>query len=191
MGRLSNHSGASKQELRPQDPGGGRSEVPDERRLVVIEGVSPEIDCGRFSVKRVIGDEVVVEVDAFADGHELLHCSLLHRKGRERSWRSEPMKPLGNDRWRGSFTVSSIGRHDYTILAGIDPFETWRRDLGKRITAAQHVSVDLLIGAEIVEREAVRVSRTGRSAGDRRALDGWIERLRSAAEIGAPPAALS
>jgi Domain of unknown function (DUF3416) len=28
----------------------------DGRRRVVIEGVSPEIDCGRFAIKRVVGE---------------------------------------------------------------------------------------------------------------------------------------
>ena len=47
------------------------SQLADGRGRVVIERVSPQIDCGRFPVKRVVGETVVVEADVFADGHDL------------------------------------------------------------------------------------------------------------------------
>jgi starch synthase (maltosyl-transferring) len=37
------------------------------RIRVVIEGVKPEIDGGRFPIKRIIGDKVIVEADIFAE----------------------------------------------------------------------------------------------------------------------------
>src|SRR4030095_10120232 len=40
------------------------------RKRVVIEGVAPEVDSGRFPIKRVTGESVVVEADVFADGHD-------------------------------------------------------------------------------------------------------------------------
>ena len=54
------------------------------RRRVVIEGVRPEIDGGRFPIKRAIGEKVIVEADIFADGHDSLSCVLkYHREGNE------------------------------------------------------------------------------------------------------------
>ena len=44
--------------------------LPDRRR-VVIEGIRPQVDGGRFPIKRVVGDEVLVEADVFADGHDV------------------------------------------------------------------------------------------------------------------------
>src|SRR6185437_7540750 len=41
-----------------------------EQRRVIIEHVRPEIDGGRFPVKRVVGDTVIVEAAVFADGHD-------------------------------------------------------------------------------------------------------------------------
>ena len=38
----------------------------------IIEAVSPEIDGGEFPIKRVKGEEVVVEADIFADGHDVI-----------------------------------------------------------------------------------------------------------------------
>src|SRR4051794_8866966 len=112
------------------------------RQRVIIEGVEPEIDCGRFPIKRVVGETVVVEADAFTDGHDVLSCLLLHRpdrpgdRGRTRSalrWTEVPMEALPNDRWRGEFTVTQLGRWIYTVVAWVDPFKTWRRDLRKRV----------------------------------------------------------
>ena len=45
-------------------------ELPKEgRHRVVIARVSPEIDSGRFAIKRILGDKVIVEADVFADGN--------------------------------------------------------------------------------------------------------------------------
>jgi starch synthase (maltosyl-transferring) len=70
------------------------------RHRVVIDGVSPEIDCGRFPIKRVVGETVLVEADVFADGHDQIACQVLYWQD-ERSVQASPMTPLGNDRWRG------------------------------------------------------------------------------------------
>ena len=80
------------------------------RRRVVIEGVRPEIDCGRFAIKRTIGERVVVEADIFTDGHDQAAAALLSRRDGDRVPAESPMQPLGNDRWRGSFRVDAVGR---------------------------------------------------------------------------------
>jgi len=144
----------------------------DGRLRVVIARLSPEIDGGRFAIKRVAGEKVVVEADVFADGHDQVACQILF-------WRDEdqpqvsPMKLLGNDRWRGEFSVVKLGRYQYTVEGWIDRFQTWRRDLEKRIAAKQDVSVDLLIGAGLIEAAA------GRAHGeDAEVLVDWAKRLR-------------
>jgi starch synthase (maltosyl-transferring) len=121
------------------------------RNRVIIEGVKPEIEAGRYPIKRIVGDQTVVEADILADGHDALSCALLYRKEGDANWTEVPMEPLGDDRWRGSFSVQELGRYRYTVLGWIDHFKTWSRDLGKRVEAGQDVSVDLLIGAELVE----------------------------------------
>ena len=71
------------------------------RRRVAIENIQPQVDCGRFAIKRVVGESVVVEADAFADGHDHIACRLLYRFEHDAEWTHVPMVPLGNDRWRG------------------------------------------------------------------------------------------
>jgi starch synthase (maltosyl-transferring) len=129
-------------------------EMTEARRRVIIGGVSPEIDGGLFPIKRTVGEEVTVEADIFTDGHDLLSCVLLFRKEDDRDWDGVPMEPLGNDRWRGAFRVSGMGRYRYTIRAWVDRFGTWRRDLKKKVEAGQEVGVDLQIGVQLIEEAA-------------------------------------
>jgi starch synthase (maltosyl-transferring) len=133
------------------------AELPAERRQrVVIERVTPEIDAGRFPIKRVSGETVEVEADAFADGHDVVAGVLLWRPEDAERWSETELEPLGNDRWRAGFTVQQVGFYRYTVEAWVDRFLTWRRDLAKRIEAEQDVAVELLIGAQLVEAAAQR-----------------------------------
>jgi starch synthase (maltosyl-transferring) len=91
------------------------------RRRVVIEGVSPEIDCGRFPAKRTAGDAVAVEADIFTDGHDAIGCVMLWRPDGARTWRETPMEPLGNDRWRATFDADRLGIFRYTFEAWVSP----------------------------------------------------------------------
>jgi starch synthase (maltosyl-transferring) len=144
------------------------------RKRVVIEGVAPEIDCGRFPIKRVVGEKVVVQADIFTDGHDALRCVLLRRKDEEKEWSESPMLFLVNDRWRGEFTVTDLKPYSYTIQAWIDPFETWLELTLKKLEAGQDVAVDLLAGAELIEGAAERASGE-----DARHLKEWAAMLRS------------
>jgi starch synthase (maltosyl-transferring) len=119
---------------------------------VVIEGVRPEVDCGRYPIKRVVGEEVAVEADVFADGHDVVVCELIYRKSGDKGWNAVPMAFLGNDRWRASFCVEQVGRYEYSVRGWTDPLQTWKRDLEKRKAAGQDIAIDLKIGAEIEAR---------------------------------------
>src|SRR5579863_9587235 len=123
----------------------------DGRRRVVIESVRPQIDCGRFAIKRVVGETVIVEADVFADGHDEIGCRILYWPDKGKEAQSFPMKPIGNDRWRGEFPVLTPGRYEYTVEGWIDRFKSWHSDLIKRIDAGQDVHVELLIGAKLIE----------------------------------------
>lgn len=126
------------------------------RRRVVIEGISPQVDGGRWAVKRIQGDRVVVEANVFGDGHDEVRCVLLWRHQRAEHWSQLPLEPLGNDRWRAGFVVDEIGTYQYTVCGWIDRFSTWRHDFEKRVAAGTDLSVDLAIGARIVEEAADR-----------------------------------
>jgi starch synthase (maltosyl-transferring) len=143
-----------------------------DRRRVLVEGVRPEIDGGRFAVKRTIFEPLVVEADVFTDGHEALSGRLLWRHERDRRWREEPLEFFGNDRWRAAFTPEKLGKYRYTIEAWLDPFKGWRRDMEKRLAAYQDVRLDLVIGGRLIAEAGERAS-----GGDARTLARAAERI--------------
>ncbi len=143
------------------------------RRRVVIDAVRPNVDDGRFPIKRVEGEKVVVEADIFADGHDELSALLLYRRGSVGPWTEAAMTPLPNDVWRGEFRVTGLGDYYYTVQAWVDRFKSWRRGMAKKLAAEQDVAVDLLIGAELVAEAATRAT-----GNDRKAFEGFADKLR-------------
>jgi starch synthase (maltosyl-transferring) len=125
-------------------------------RRVVIERVEPEVDGGRFAIKRTVGEEVRVRADIYADGHDLLSAMLLYQPVGDSVRTEVPMRVVNNDRWEASFRVEKLGRYVYTIVAWVDTFRTWSADLRKRADAGQDISVDVQIGAEMVGAAAGR-----------------------------------
>ncbi len=161
----------------------------DGRRRVVIEGVSPEIDGGRFPAKRTVGDNVRLEADIFADGHDSVAAVLLYRPETSKTWIERPMRALVNDRWAGDFLVTQLGRYRYTIHAWVDHWLTWRHDLLKRIQANSDTTLDYLIGAELIEHAAGRAEGSDadwlrKQAAPLRAENDGVDSLREVA-IGA------
>jgi len=142
------------------------------RKRVVIEGVTPEINCGDYPIKRVIGESVTVQADIFTDGHDQITAVLLYRHAGKKKWQEIPMQFLVNDRWEAEFTVEGIGETTYTIEAWVDHFKTWQQDLLKRFEAGQNLKVELQIGAEFVEEAAKRAG-----ANDAKKLQAWAKSL--------------
>src|SRR5512134_960179 len=153
--------------------GGDAGRHSDGRMRAVIENVAPCVDGGRFAVKRVVGDRVVVEADCFADGHDVLAARVLWRAEAERDWHEAPMTPIGNDRWRGSFDVDRLGRYVYTATAWVDPFLSWRHDFARR-EDAEDLRIAALAGADLVAAAAARAPQAERAR-----LASWADRLRA------------
>jgi starch synthase (maltosyl-transferring) len=105
------------------------------RRRAVIEDVYPQIDSGRHPICRVVGDEVVVTAAIFADGKDEVAARLLFRHFEDRRWTFASMHATGNDLWSGSFRVDKLGCWRFSLLAWIDHFATWTKELKKRIAA--------------------------------------------------------
>ena len=56
-----------------------------------IEDVYPELDGGRYPVKRIVGDQFEVRADLFRDGHDMLRAVVKFapdgsRNGAKRRW---------------------------------------------------------------------------------------------------------
>ena len=144
---------------------------------VVIEGVEPSVDGGRFAAKRAVGETVVVSADVFADGHDALSAVLLYRSGAGSEWSQAPMRELGNDRWQGEFTVEQNGPYAFCVEGWVDHFRSWRRDFEKKHAAGQDGPLDVLAGAELVQAAAERAA--GVDAADAKTLREWASALRT------------
>lgn len=123
-------------------------------RPIVIENVQPEIDHGRFPVKRAAGARFEVRATVFKEGHDRLAVVIRHRIAGQTSWNETPMtiENPGLDLWRGEFSLLEIGRHEYTIEAWVDEFESWRHEVEKKAEAGLDLTLELLEGRALVAR---------------------------------------
>jgi starch synthase (maltosyl-transferring) len=132
------------------------AKMPATTGRVVIEAESPQVDGGRFAAKRVVGEPVMIEADVFGDGHDAIGAMLRHRRIGARRWVETPMTPLGNDRWTAEFLPETLGVWQFEIEGWQDHFATWLDGLEKKVAAEVDVSLDLLIGADLVTAASAR-----------------------------------
>ncbi|QCR22795.1 alpha-1,4-glucan--maltose-1-phosphate maltosyltransferase [Pontibacter sp. SGAir0037] len=144
-------------------------------KRVIIENVKPELNCGQYPVKRVVGEELTVSADIFTDGHDEVKAVLLYRHSKKKKWEEVPMEFLGNDRWQGTFIPDAMGLYEYTLQGWIDHFYTWQKGLKKKFEANQDITVELQIGAQFLEAAAAEAK-----PGQQKRLRKWAEELKHA-----------
>lgn len=119
---------------------------------VVIENLQPLVNGGRYPIKRVVGEDVVVEADVFKDGHDAVAALLKWRLVGEQRWNETPMALFENDRWRGAFTIYEASVHEYTVEAWIDTFGAWRHEFATKFAAGiPDLTSESLEGAALLE----------------------------------------
>jgi len=151
------------------------ADLPHEGRArAVIDAVRPAVDGGNFAVKRIVGDTFSVEADCFTDGHDAPRVLLRWRRELDADWHEVEMESLGNDRWRGSFRIDSIGRYRYTVLAWVDALLSWRTEFARR-EDLDDLRLAARIGAELIGQAAARAT-----SDDRARLKDWARRLAGA-----------
>ena len=141
----------------------------------VIDAVLPAVDNGRFAVKCVAGERVCVRAHCFTDGHDVLRVQLCWRAHDQAEFREVPMKPLGNDVWEAGFSPPAIGRYVYTAVAWVDPFESWRSEMTRRVDPD-----DVRIASEVGAAEVAAAAARAEGA-DRIALQRWATELQASA----------
>src|SRR6202790_2146094 len=131
--------------------------VQEGRVRAVIDAVLPVVDGGRFPVKCIAGEAVEVEAHCFTDGHDKLRVVLRwHAAGASDEYEVE-MKPQANDVWRAEFTPPRAGRYRYTVMAWVDHFESWRRELERRDDPVD-IRMALLVGSALIDEVAARAT---------------------------------
>lgn len=125
--------------------------IAEGRLRVAISNVAPQVDEGRFSIKRIIGDSVIVKGDIFSDSHSAIAANLLFHSSQQKNWREVPMKYEGNDSWTAKFFVEALGVYFYTIQAWVDYFKSWQLDIEKKFKLRMTIKEDLQIGIDFLE----------------------------------------
>jgi starch synthase (maltosyl-transferring) len=124
---------------------------------VVIENVAPLVNCGRYPVKRVVGEDLVVEADIFRDGHDPVAAALRWRLRGQRQWRETPMAYIDNDRWRGACTLYQNAVYEFTVEAWTDRFRGWQEEFRKKFKAGiADLTSEALEGTALIEAAALR-----------------------------------
>ena len=159
------------------------------RRSIVIERIQPQLDAGRHPVKRVVGDQLLVTADIFADGHDLLDAVLLLRADDEPAFAESPMRPIDNDRWSGHVELVRNRWHLYAIEAWRDEFGSWRQGLGKKVDARVPVPVEIEEGRILLEAALKRAERS-EAAEDVRLIRAALSALKRARSEATRVAAL-
>jgi starch synthase (maltosyl-transferring) len=152
----------------------------DGRSRAVVENIQPQVDGGRFAIKRVLGDVLQVQADCFADGHDVVACELQWRMAPGLPWQRSRMEARGNDRWQSSMPLDTLGTAEYTVRAWVDPFLSWQHDFARRVDLAD-LRVAARTGALLVDAGAQRAEALA-ITDDALALRGWAQALRTAAK---------
>src|SRR5436309_14632365 len=106
---------------------------------VAIENLQPLLESGRYPIKRIVGEDLVVEADIFKDGHDVVAAVLKWRVLGQRGWRETPMTFVDNDRWRGICTLYDEAIHESTVEAWTDSFRTWHCDFATNVDGGMSV----------------------------------------------------
>jgi starch synthase (maltosyl-transferring) len=150
---------------------------------IVIEHPAPTVDCGRYPIKRTVGDAVHVSADIFRDGHDVLRAAVRWRGPGDEAWQESPLVAVDAHhkgvRWEGAFTVDRPGAWEWTIEAWVDPFATWRDEVSRKLEAAQQsLAGEASEGAVLIADAAA-----GADGADRAALEQTAEALRDGGSV--------
>jgi starch synthase (maltosyl-transferring) len=147
----------------------------DGRVRAVIDAVFPVVDGGRFPVKRIAGEAVEVQAHCFTDGHDKLRVVLRWQSVDADHEYEVEMMPQANDVWLAEFTPPRAGRYRYTVIAWVDHFESWRRELERRDDKAD-IRMALQVGGALIDEALIRAKGS-----DAAILTEWSAQLRTAA----------
>lgn len=118
---------------------------------VIITNIYPQIDCGRFPIKRILGDKITIEVDIFADGHDEITAFMFYKHIRDYKFTKIPIYYLDNDRWRVEFIAKKLGIYQYYIHAYIDNFKTLRKKIIDKKSFQQDISLEIKEAQRLIE----------------------------------------
>jgi starch synthase (maltosyl-transferring) len=141
---------------------------------IQIQEVAPQIDCGRYPVKRTVGERLEVTARIFRDGHETLGAAIRHRSPGSTGWTETPLEPLGNDFWSGSFEVDRPGLWGFRIEAWVDQVASFQEELRRKVAAGQtDLAGELSEGAVLLDVAELTVDEALAAPAGQRSEKAW------------------
>ncbi len=122
--------------------------------------MQPEINNGKFNIKKTVGESVIVSADIYADGHDQLLANLLFRKNGEKKWQKIRMEHLVNDLWQSEFKVIQPGLYEYSLEAMVDQLSTWWHDIQKKVATGTNILVDIKSGLPILTESMKKIKES-------------------------------
>ncbi len=115
---------------------------------IIIENVTPQLDGGAFYIKRIVGQSIEVKANVFADGHDVVACSVKYKHQSDKKWQEVRMTETSNDEWVACFQVQQQGFYSYFVEGWVDYALNWQHGTERKIQDNQYVRSELLEGAE-------------------------------------------
>lgn len=123
------------------------------RSRVLLSNIKPQIDGGRYAVKRVEGEYLKVEACLVADGHDIVAGALAFRQIGQK-WQYRKLEHQGNDIYSAEISIEKAGNYEYKIQAWLDYALTWLHGLEKKHADGQNVAVHITDGKAHIEHLA-------------------------------------
>jgi len=121
------------------------------QQRVVIENVSPQIQCGTFFIKRIVGEKVTVYADVLPDGHDVIQAEILYKHEKDKKFSEVRMQHQGQDVFFESFTVLKQGYYEYKVQGWVDHPLNWQHGIEAKLKDGQHVKSELLDGVQYLK----------------------------------------
>lgn len=113
--------------------------------------LSPVVDGGQYSIRRVVDQWVNVDARIICDGHDVIQATLQFKPAESKEWKEHRIWSKSEDLWGGRFQVESQGLWTYRVCGWVDHGLSWREGLMKKAQDGQFVKTELNDGIPILE----------------------------------------
>ncbi len=121
------------------------------QQRVIIENVSPQLQCGSYFIKRVTGETVKVYADVLPDGHDVIQAEVVYKHESEKKYSEIRMEHLGQDVHTASFIVDKQGFYEYKVQGWVDHALNWQHGVEAKLKDGQHLKSELLDGVQYLK----------------------------------------
>ena len=150
--------------------------IPRSWSRVVLSSVHPQVDGGRWPIKRLVGETVDVVAGLIIDGHDLI-AGEVEVQFEDEPVGTFPLKLRYNDEYVAAFPVEHVGSYTYQVHAWVDRFGTWQDRFRRRVKGgdtAYEINSELQDGAGLLEEAAAQAK-----GDDKKRLKAFAKRFKN------------